>query len=159
MISNDRSTIYRGGPFATRKEAAADIAGVYDNNFANNTGSSATPALQAEAAPATMTSEEQGAIRQYKSGSDSYILNEKLYSGAALSESEKKLADNLDKALDKLPNYKGTTYRVLSFDRQGKEAYDAFIARHVPDMPVNYGAYTSSSKTPDGYDSRLRLKG
>lgn len=158
MVSNARSTIYRGGPFATRKEAVADIAGVYDNNFANNTGSSATPALQAEAAPATMTLEEQGAIRQYKSGSDSYILNEKLYSGAALSESEKKLADNLDKALDKLPNYKGTTYRVLSFDRQGKEAYDAFIARHVPDMPVNYGAYTSSSKTLDGYDIDCALK-
>ena len=121
-------------------------------------GEEGSQALQGNDVDAIMTSEEQGAIRQYKSGSTSYVLNEKMYSGAELSESEKALADNLDKALNKLPNYKGITYRVLSFDRQGKEAYDAFIARHVPDMPVNYGAYTSSSKTLDGYDIDCALK-
>ncbi len=36
MISNARSAVYHSGPFATRKEAVADIAGVYNNNFADN---------------------------------------------------------------------------------------------------------------------------
>lgn len=121
-------------------------------------GEEGSQALQGNDVDAIMTSEEQGAIRQYKSGSTSYVLNEKMYSGAELSESEKALADKLDKALNKLPNYKGITYRVLSFDRQGKEAYDAFIAQHVPNAYIRYGAYTSSSKTPDGYDIDCVLK-
>lgn len=121
-------------------------------------GEEGSQALQGNDVDAIMTSEEQGAIRQYKSGSTSYVLNEKMYSGAELSESEKALADKLDKALNKLPNYKGITYRVLSFDRQGKEAYDAFISRHVPGKIVSYGAYTSASKTQGAYDVDGTLK-
>lgn len=121
-------------------------------------GRAAESPLRESPLPATMTLEEQGAIRQYKSGSASYILNEKLYSGAALSDADEALADNLDKALDKLPNYEGTTYRVLCFDRQGKEAYEAFIAQHVPNTLAFYGSYISAAKTPDAFDVDGTLK-
>ena len=115
-------------------------------------------ALHEDASDGIMSADEEGAILQYKSGSTSYTLNEKLYSGAELSPEDKALADNLDKALNKLPNYKGTTYRELSFDRQGEAARDAFVAMHVPGMYVNYGSYTSSSKTQGAYDVDGALK-
>lgn len=106
----------------------------------------------------TISLEEEGAIRSYKSGMTSYAINEKLYSGMELDDADKTLVKNLDSALGKMPNYEGTTYRVLCFDRQGKDAYDAFIARHVPNALTLYGSYTSASKAPDAFDIDGNLK-
>ena len=106
----------------------------------------------------TISLEEEGAIRSYKSGMTSYAINEKLYSGMELDDADKTLVKNLDSALGKMPNYEGTTYRVLCFDRQGKDAYDAFIARHVPNALMLYGSYTSASKAPDAFDIDGNLK-
>lgn len=114
--------------------------------------------LQPEGHSDTISLEEEGAIRSYKSGMASYAINEKLYSDVELDEADKSLVKNLDAALEKLPDYEGTTYRVLCFDRQGKDAYDAFIARHVPNTLILYGSYTSASKTPDAFDIDGTLK-
>lgn len=114
--------------------------------------------LQPEGHSDTISLEEEGAIRSYKSGMASYAINEKLYSDVELDEADKSLVKNLDAALEKLPDYEGTTYRVLCFDRQGKDAYDAFIARHVPNTLILYGSYTSTSKTPDAFDIDGTLK-
>ncbi len=115
-------------------------------------------ALQPESQSDTISPEEERAIRSYKSGMTSYAINEKLYSDIELDEADESLVRNLDKALEKLPSYKGTTYRVLCFDRQGKDAYDAFIARHVPNALMLYGSYTSASKIPGAFDIDGTLK-
>lgn len=99
----------------------------------------------------SLTLSEEYAVRSYKSGLTSYVLNEKLYSGAELSEGDIHLMAELDKALDKLPIYQGKTYRNLTFYRQGRAARDAFVNMHVPGEFVEYNAYTSSSKDPNGY--------
>ena len=99
----------------------------------------------------TLTLSEEYAVRSYKSGLTSYLLNEKLYSGAELSEEDMYLMAELDKALDKLPPYQGKTYRNITFYRQGRAARDAFVNMHVPGAFIEYRAYTSSSKVLDGY--------
>ena len=99
----------------------------------------------------TLTEEEEYAIRSYKSGLTSYLLNEKLYSGAELSEADMYLMKEMDSALDKLPVYEGKTYRNITFYRQGRAARDAFLNMHVPNTLMRYKAYTSSSKAVDGY--------
>lgn len=115
-------------------------------------------ALRPESQSDTISPEEEGAIRSYKSGITSYTINEKLYSGMELDDSDESFVRSLDKALEKLPSYEGTTYRVLCFDRQGKDAYDAFIAQHVPNTTTFYGSYTSASKTPGAFDIDGTLK-
>lgn len=114
--------------------------------------------LRPEGQSDTISPEEERAIRSYKSGMTSYAINEKLYSDIELDEADESFVRNLDKALEKLPSYKGTTYRVLCFDRQGKDAYDAFIARHVPNALMLYGSYTSASKIPGAFDIDGTLK-
>lgn len=99
----------------------------------------------------TLTEEEEYAIRSYKSGLTSYLLNEKLYSGAELSEADMYLMKEIDSALDKLPVYEGKTYRNITFYRQGRAARNAFLNMHVPNTMITYDAYTSSSKAVDGY--------
>lgn len=58
---------------------------------------------------------------------------------------------DLDAALEKLPVHEGTVYRRLSFDMEGQEALDAFLAEHADGDIVLYEAYTSSSTAIDGY--------
>ncbi len=98
-----------------------------------------------------LTDEEQAAIMAYKSGG-SYLLNAKLREGIDLNELEQQIVSALDKALDKLPIYKGTVYRNIQFDGLGdKEARDAYIAMHIVGETISYNAYISSSTALDGY--------
>ena len=97
-----------------------------------------------------MTYEGRDAILRYKS-SDSYKINEKLYSGQEINEQEAKLVADINSALDKLPIYQGKVYRNLSFDLKGQDAFDNFIRMHKKGGFVSYPAFTSTSKTPDGY--------
>lgn len=99
----------------------------------------------------TLADDEQAAILAYKSGG-SYLLNAKLREEMALSEQEQKIVDGLDKALEKLPTYKGKVYRNIQFDGVGDgEARKAFVAGHIIDDVVRYPAYTSTSTEIDGY--------
>lgn len=98
-----------------------------------------------------LTYDEKGALFAYKSGG-SYYLNAKLRENIALDENKQSIVDSLDRALEKLPTYKGKVYRNIQFDGFGDEkARDAFVAKHVVDEVVLYDAYTSSSTAIDGY--------
>jgi hypothetical protein len=97
-----------------------------------------------------LTDEEAGALNRYVS-SDSYKINEKLRNQEKLSDEEKKFLADFDKALDKMPEYKGTVYRNITFDLNGEDEYNAFIEEHSVGNMVRYSQYTSTSKTADGY--------
>lgn len=70
-----------------------------------------------------LTLEEKGAVIRYISPS-SIVLNDKLRTGEGLTDFEKKWIIDLNKALDKLPNYKGDLNRSLDFpDRASAQAF------------------------------------
>ncbi len=65
--------------------------------------------------PNGLTDDEIGSILTYKSG-ESYTLNAKLREGIELDKYEQETVNNLDKALEKLPTYKGKVYRDIQKD-------------------------------------------
>lgn len=94
---------------------------------------------------------ERSAAWAYKAG-DSYRINGLLLAGMELDGYYAEMRDALDSALEKLPVHRGTVYRNLGFDDfGGKEDQDAFVAQHQVGVPIRYGAYASSSTTPDGH--------
>ena len=93
---------------------------------------------------------KNNAIWQYKS-SESYKINEAIRSGRELTEEESAFIEELDRELEKTPKYSGVTYRNISFDMEGQEAFDAFVAEHVEGGWIKYPAYTSTSKSKTGY--------
>lgn len=72
------------------------------------------------------------------------MLNDKLRRGIKLSVGEQEMVRNLDSALDKMPEYKGTVYRSVS--DFGIENVDAFIKSYVSDSEFRSPAYISSSE-------------
>ena len=94
-----------------------------------------------------LTYDEQHAILEYKS-SGSYTFNEKSRNGKTLSEAEEKQKKDLNSALDKFPKYKGIVYRNIGFPN--KRSFEAFVQDHSKTL-VTYAAFTSCSKTTDGY--------
>ena len=57
--------------------------------------------------------------------------------------------DNATSALEKMPEYKGRTYRNLVF--KTAEAYQAFLRENAKGEDVPLPAFTSTSKDPNGY--------
>ncbi len=97
--------------------------------------------------------DEIRAFLQYKS-SESYRINEKLYTGAELTDSDLRMVRALDQALERFPRYEGVVYRNLIFDGQGDDASDAmmqYVRTHLTDGWIVYKSYSSSSKAEDGY--------
>ena len=109
-----------------------------------------------ESALKDMSEEETTALLQYKS-SESYKVNAKLRDGLLLTGEEQRMAADLDTALEKLPVHEGTVYRRLSFDLEGQEALNAFLAEHAEGNIVPYEAYTSGSTAVDGYPVNGKL--
>ena len=97
-----------------------------------------------------LTAYNDGAIWRYKS-SESYKINEAIRSGRELTAEESAFIEELDRELEKAPKYSGVTYRNISFDMQGQEAFEAFVAEHVEGEDIMYPAYTSTSKSKTGY--------
>lgn len=92
-----------------------------------------------------LTDDEESAIISYKSG-DSYTLNGKLTARAELTEYQRKLRDNLDAALEKLPVYRGEVYRHYNFDDFGGfEAMRGFLKLFKKDEIVDFHSYLSCS--------------
>lgn len=92
-----------------------------------------------------LTDDEESAIISYKSG-DSYTLNGKLTAKAELTEYQRKLRDNLDAALEKLPVYQGEVYRHYNFDDFGGfEAMADFLNLFRKGMVANQRGYLSCS--------------
>lgn len=104
-----------------------------------------------------MTEVEKGAIAEYSS-SKAYTLNEKLRINTQLDKNELELVENIDRGLNKLPNYNKVTYRQIGFDFQGKEEYNKFINQHKNNDFINYGQYISTSKNYNDYEISDNLK-
>ncbi|WP_311492365.1 ADP-ribosyltransferase [uncultured Anaerococcus sp.] len=90
-----------------------------------------------------LTKNEKQAIMKYKS-SESYKINEKLYNNYKLNNKEMEFVRNLDKALNKMPDYEGDLVRDLYFF--DKNSMKDFLNAHEVGNTVNYKAYTSTTK-------------
>ena len=97
-----------------------------------------------------ITEEEKGALLSYKS-SESYKINAALRDGNTLTSEQARLVKKIDRALQKLPTYRGMANRHISFDLQGEEAMKKFLESHGEGEFVQYLAYTSASTDPEGY--------
>lgn len=94
---------------------------------------------------------DKNTITKYK-GFDAYNLNYQLNNGQELDADSLKWSNELSDALSSLPDYNGHTYRTLVFDDfGGKDAYDAFVSKHVIGYEVTYNGFTSSVKSENGY--------
>lgn len=100
-----------------------------------------------------LSKEQETAIFDYMSAK-SYSLNAALRAQEPLSEELQKLKRNLDYALAKLPDYKGTVYRSISSEYIGDVA--AFWKMHKVGDVVLYDAFTSTSKVI--YDKSMDIQ-
>ena len=77
----------------------------------------------------TLTSDEIGAVVRYV-GPESYLLNDKLRRKAVreLTDLEQQWIENLDLALEKLPNYEGDLNRSITFlhDEDAEKFFETF---------------------------------
>lgn len=86
-------------------------------------------------------------IESYVSGF-AYELNKRMNSGI-LSEQDQNYADKVRDAFRKFPQYKGTTFWNLSFG--SKKAFEEFLLGHKKGEVIKLKAFTSTSKSPNGY--------
>lgn len=100
-----------------------------------------------------LTDTDRVALNQYKSF-ESYLLNEALRDGYDLSSNQKVMLERLDRALEKLPAYEGTTYR--SIDSRNVRNPDAFWEKYQVGNLVSERAYTSTSVSV--YDDALDIQ-
>ena len=100
-----------------------------------------------------LTDDEAAALNSYVS-SESYKINEKLRSGAKLTDDEQRMVDNLDSALQKMPKYEGIVYRSL--DSSVMSNPEEFWKIHTPNRIVNYKSFTSSSTSV--YDKNMNIQ-
>lgn len=83
---------------------------------------------QKDIGEANLDIDEEAALIRYISP-DAYALNDKLRRGIDLTEFEKEWIMNLDKALDKMPEYEGNLNRSLTFlnNEDAKKFFDDFV--------------------------------
>lgn len=91
----------------------------------------------------TITDTDKKAIYDYMSAK-SYVVNEKLRTGAMLTEEENEFIVNLDLALDKMPTYEGNLQRSLLF--YSDEDVEVFMKKHGIGNKVTYDEYVSTTK-------------
>lgn len=63
--------------------------------------------------------------------------------------------ENLDRALEKLPEYQGTVFRSLSKGLEIEDV-DAFVAGHMIGVPMEFPSYISASM--DVYDPDMEIQ-
>lgn len=100
-----------------------------------------------------LSEDEQRALNQYIS-SESYKLNDKLRRGLDLSEEDQEMMQNLDAALDKMPEYQGVVYRSVS--EFGIDDVDGFMKTYEVGQRVVFPSYLSSSK--EVYDKSFPIQ-
>ena len=88
-----------------------------------------------------MTNEDIYALNTYKSA-ESYKINDLLRRGEPLSPQEKEIIGNIERAIAKLPVYKGEVYRSLESDMMTD--LERFNQEHIPGRIVSYQAFTST---------------
>ena len=98
-----------------------------------------------------ITKEERKAIYDYVS-SKSYIINDKLRNGNILSKEYESIKMNLNSALDKIPNYKGTVTRSLEF--YDDATLQTFLKSYSVGESISYKEFLSTTRgetyNPDG---------
>lgn len=99
--------------------------------------------LTSQVKHATLSEEDVYALDQYKKSGVAYPLNYSLRNGLELSEQESDLVRRIDAALDKLPEYTGTVYRLVS--AASLDDVEAFEQTHKTLGYIRYYAYTSTS--------------
>lgn len=100
-----------------------------------------------------LTYDERYAINTYI-GPDSYKINEKLRLNIDLSEEDKKLIFNLDKALDKIENYQGEVTRSISIY---SEDIEYFMKDYKVGNIIELKSYTSTT-IGDIYNPEARVQ-
>lgn len=106
--------------------------------------------------PNKLTSDELRALNKYLSF-DSYGLNAALRQGIPLTDMQEEWANNLDKALNKLPVYKGKNL-IHSFTkfRDTKDMYD-LLNQLYENEEFNPQSYLSASKTVFDPNDSIRM--
>lgn len=85
---------------------------------------------------------EKSAVYSYVGG-ESYLINDALRRGLSLSPGQEEIVKNLDKALDKLPTYRGEVSRSLWFHTN--DDVNDFVKQHCINSEITYSAFTSST--------------
>lgn len=100
-----------------------------------------------------LTDYEKDGINRYLS-SDSYLLNEKLYSHKELTLQQENFKNDLDSALEMVPKYKGVVNRTICYmnNEHLKNILSIFDNK---ERIGSWGSYVSSSK--DIYDDSMNL--
>lgn len=96
---------------------------------------------QIEGSKIELSDDEQYAINQYISP-ESYKINEALRDGLKLTEQQEEVVKNLDKALNKFPDYEGNVNRSLIIN---ENELNRFLQIHKIGNNVSYKAYTSTT--------------
>ena len=89
-----------------------------------------------------LSKDEKYAINKYI-GFESYTYNEKLRDDIKLTEEEKTILSNLDKALEKMPKYTNEVTRSVSISY---DDIDYFLKDYKEGSIIKYKAYTSTTK-------------
>ncbi len=98
--------------------------------------------------------QEQRDLKEYIS-SGSYKINVSLYSGQTLTEEQIKFRDSLDRALTKVPKYRGTVNRSVFIESQ-EQLNNILNIFNNKEMTGSWGSYVSSSKRI--YDESMTLQ-
>lgn len=95
--------------------------------------------------------EEEHALYWYI-GSDSYIINDCIRKNIPLNEIQKKNIENLDKALDKMPNYKGIVKRSIRVRTNDEKIKSDFLKEYKENETITFPSYTSCTIAKEDYD-------
>lgn len=99
-----------------------------------------------------LSEEEKYAINQYITGSQSYMINEKLRKGISLTKEENNFIINLDSGLKKMPKYNGDLNRSLIFDND--DDLKEFLKDYKAGNIIEFNEYISTTckgvYNPDG---------
>jgi hypothetical protein len=109
--------------------------------------------LQTPPQDAILTEDDEQFLYQYKSA-EGYLINAALRGEMPMPEEYQFVIDGIDRAMSKLPEYKGTVYRSLRSEEMWDP--DAFLAQHIVDQYVSYPAYTSAST--EIYDETMDIQ-
>lgn len=109
-----------------------------------------------ESAIIKLTDKEKYSLNSYVSF-QSYGINDKLRRGEKLTKREKSIVRGLDRALDKMPEYKGNLSRSLSF--YDNEAMQEFLNQYRINSTVIKKDYTSTTASSKLYnpDAQVQL--
>lgn len=109
---------------------------------------------QIESSKIGLSNDEQYAVNQYIS-SESYKINEILRNNIKLTDEQRRMRDNLDRALNKCNNYNGNIVRVLEI--KDKEVLKDFLKKNKRGKIENWKEYLSFSDK-ESYNKNANIK-